>query len=55
MFPLRLLKRRRLYSTVGQGRHAQVYTNTIPAMIPVFLLGSAVYLVRLTLLLTTGA
>ena len=40
---------RRLYSsgqeTNAKAGHARVYTNIIPAMVPIFLLGSAVYLV----------
>jgi len=36
----------RLYSTRPKSPHAQWYSDVVPAMIPVFLLGSAVYLVR---------
>ena len=40
---------RRFVTTDGaakpQSGHAQFYSDTLPAMIPVFLLGSAVYLV----------
>ncbi|KAK7470829.1 hypothetical protein VKT23_002246 [Stygiomarasmius scandens] len=34
----------RLYSTRPKSPHAQWYSDVVPAMIPVFLLGSAVYL-----------
>lgn len=37
---------RRPYTTdQPSSRHAQWYSNTLPAMIPIFLLGSAIYLV----------
>jgi len=39
---------RRFLTTDGAAKpksaHSQLYTNTLPAMVPVFLLGSAVYL-----------
>ncbi|KAF9535103.1 hypothetical protein CPB83DRAFT_803586 [Crepidotus variabilis] len=45
---LRLARWKRSYATpsssAGKSPHAAVYTSTFPAMIPVFLLGSAVYL-----------
>ncbi|PPQ74403.1 hypothetical protein CVT24_001071 [Panaeolus cyanescens] len=35
---------RRLYSTNVKSNHGSLYSQTFPAMIPVFLLGSAVFL-----------
>ncbi|KAF9057741.1 hypothetical protein BJ165DRAFT_70385 [Panaeolus papilionaceus] len=43
MFKFNRLNSKRLYST--KSNHGNLYSQTFPAMIPVFLLGSAIFLV----------